>query len=125
MATHAAVVTVAPRAPLELHQVPTPEPLGNEVQIRNEWVTSGPLDLHKADGALLVKHPEILGSGSSGTVIGLGPDVQHLSLGDKVFGHGWRGDKEKADQEIAVLPENLLGKVSPVIFTIRCTSSHC
>lgn len=84
MSTHAAVVTVAPRAPLEIRQVPTPRPKTNEVRVRVEWTTSGPLDLHKADGGLLVSHPEVLGGGIAGSVVHVGEDVKHLSLGDKV-----------------------------------------
>lgn len=84
MDTHAAIVTVAPRASLELHHVPSPKPTGNEVRVRNEWTTSGPLDLHKADGGLLVKHPEVLGGGVSGTVVEVGDEVRKLKIGDKV-----------------------------------------
>lgn len=84
MSTHAAVVTVAPRAPLEIRQVPTSRPEGNEVRIRVEWTTSGPLDLHKADGGLLVTHPEVLGGGIAGSVVQVGESVQNLSLGDRV-----------------------------------------
>jgi len=84
MSTHAAVVTLSPRAPLEVHQVPSHRPRGNEVRVRNEWTTSGPLDLHKADGALLVKHPEVLGEGVAGTVVEVGDDVKRLQVGDKV-----------------------------------------
>ena len=111
MSTHLAVVTVSPRTPLEVHQIPSPRPTGNEVRVRNEWTTSGPLDLHKADGGLLVSHPEILGSTTAGTVVEIGSDVQRLNVGDKVFGFGFRSEKEKAHQEFSVLSENLLAKV--------------
>jgi hypothetical protein len=84
MATHAAVITASPRAPLEIRQVPSPRPLGNEVRVRNEWTTSGPLDLHQADGWLLVTSPQTLGGGVSGTVVELGDEVKNLKIGDKV-----------------------------------------
>ncbi|KAL9632204.1 MAG: hypothetical protein Q9164_005459, partial [Protoblastenia rupestris] len=111
MATHPAVVTVAKRAPLELHQVPTPTPIDNEVLIRSEWTASTPLDLHQADGGLLVNPPQVLGDGTAGTVIACGPSVQRLNVGDKVFGFAWRSQKEKAHQHVVCAPENLLGKV--------------
>lgn len=31
--------------------------------------------------------------------------------GDKVFGYAWRSQKEKAHQEYATVPENLMGLV--------------
>lgn len=84
MSTHAAVCTVAPRAPLEIRQVPTPTPGEGEVQVRVEWTASTPLDLHQNDGGLLVKHPQVLGDGTAGTVVKVGPGVKKLKLGDKV-----------------------------------------
>ncbi|KAE8447816.1 hypothetical protein EG329_010210 [Mollisiaceae sp. DMI_Dod_QoI] len=113
MSTHAAVVTVAPRAPLEVTQIPTIKPADGEVLVRVEWTASTPLDLHQNDGGLLVKHPQILGDGMAGTVVELGPKVKHLKIGDQVFGFAWREQKEKAHQELATVPEYLLGKIPP------------
>lgn len=84
MATHAVVVTTAARAPLEIHQVPTPEVGEGEVQVRVEWTASTPLDLHQSDGGLLVQHPQALGSGSAGSVVKVGLGVKNLKVGDKV-----------------------------------------
>ncbi|KAJ9623588.1 hypothetical protein H2203_005850 [Taxawa tesnikishii (nom. ined.)] len=111
MSTHAAVVTVAPRAPLEIHQVPTSQPGEGEVRVRNEWTASTPIDLHQADGGLLVQHPQILGDGIAGTVVEVGPGVKNLKAGDKVFGFCWKNEKQKAHQVYAVVPEYILGKV--------------
>lgn len=112
MNTHPAVVTVSPRAPLEIRHVKSPKLTGNQVRVRNEWTTSGPLDLHKADGGLLVSHPEVLGGTVAGTIVELGEEVKALKLGDKVFGFGWRSEQEKSHQALSVLPENLLAKVN-------------
>ena len=84
MATHAAVVTTAIHAPLEILQVPTITPETGEVRVRVEWTASTPLDLHQADGGLLVKHPQVLGDGIAGMVVEVGPNVKNLSIGDKV-----------------------------------------
>ena len=70
--THAAVVTTAKRAPLSILQVPTPKPEGNEVLVRNLWTASTPLDLHQADGGLLVNHPQVLGDG-----VAVNVSIQH------------------------------------------------
>ncbi len=118
MATHAAVVTVGPQRPLEILQVPTVHPVGNQVRVRNQWTASTPLDLHQADGGLLVTPPYILGDGVAGTVVEVGPDVSKLKVGDKVFGFSWRTQVEKAHQEYVVAPEYLFGKV-PAGFTLQ------
>ena len=112
MATHAAIVTVAPRAPLELHQVPTPIPKPGEVLLRNEWTASTPLDLHQNDGHLLVTPPQILGGGLAGTVVQTGGGLSStLRIGDQVFGYAFQGNTQKAHQEYVCVPENVLGKV--------------
>ena len=87
MATHRAVVTTAAHAPLEILQVPTITPEQGEVRVRVEWTASTPLDLHQADGGLLVHHPQVLGDGIAGTVVEVGSGVDNLKLGDQVRLH--------------------------------------
>ena len=53
MSNHAAVVTVATRAPLEIRQVPTIHPSEVEVRVRVEWTVSAPLDFTKQMVAFL------------------------------------------------------------------------
>ena len=118
MSTHPAVVTVAPRAPLEIHQVATPKPGPGEVLLRNEWTASTPLDLHQNDGHLLVTPPQVLGDGLAGTIISLCPDITRLKVGDKVFGFAYKGNAQKAHQDYVCVPENLLG-VIPDGFSMR------
>jgi hypothetical protein len=111
MATHTAVVTASIHGPLETIQVPTITPSSGEVRVRVEWTASTPLDLHQNDGGLLVTHPQVLGDGTAGTVVEVGPDVKRLTVGDKVFGFTWRNQKEKSHQEFVTCPEFLLGIV--------------
>jgi NADPH:quinone reductase-like Zn-dependent oxidoreductase len=111
MSNHPAVVTVAPRAPLEIRQIETPVPIDNEVKVLVQWTASTPLDLHQADGHLLVKPPQVLGDGVAGTVVSVGPDATHLKVGDAVFGFTFRTQKEKAHQIYAVAAENMFGVV--------------
>ena len=110
MSTHPQVVTVAPGAPLEVHQVPTRHPKDNEVRVRVEWTASTPLDMHQAIGGLLVKHPQGLGDGTLGTVVEVGPNARY-QVGDKVFGFTWRSNQEKSHQLYSVAPDFLYGKV--------------
>ncbi|ERT03200.1 hypothetical protein HMPREF1624_01505 [Sporothrix schenckii ATCC 58251] len=118
MSTHKAVVTVAVRAPLGLIDVPTPTPIGREVQVHVEWTASTPLDLHQNDGGLLVTHPQVMGDGIAGTVTAVGPDVQSLRVGDKVFGFAFKDNKQKAYQDFATVPETSLGKI-PAGFSMQ------
>jgi NADPH:quinone reductase-like Zn-dependent oxidoreductase len=114
MSTHSAIATVGRKAPLGLIQVPTVKPTGGQVRVRVEWTASTPLDLHQNDGALLVKHPQVLGDGTAGTVVEVGPDVETLKAGDQVFGFTWRTPAEKAHQEFCTTDEWLLAKVFAV-----------
>ncbi|KIX09638.1 uncharacterized protein Z518_00719 [Rhinocladiella mackenziei CBS 650.93] len=115
MATHPAIVTVGPGLPLEIHQVPTPTTTDRQIRVRSEWTASTPLDLHQADGGLLVKHPQVLGDGVAGIVVEVGPDVSRFRVGDRVFGFTWRDQAEKAHQEYVVAPEFLFGKLPHTI----------
>ena len=109
--THKAVNTVKARQPLALHDVPTPEPTGDEILVHVKWTASTPLDLHQADGGLLVNHPQILGDSSAGTVAAVGSEVTSFAVGDQVFGFAWRSAQEKAHQDYLLAPEYLFGRV--------------
>ncbi|KZM23960.1 uncharacterized protein EKO05_0009343 [Ascochyta rabiei] len=86
MSTRAAVATVGLKAKLGLIQVPTITPTGEQVRVRVEWTASTPLDLHQNDGGLLVTHPQVLGDGTAGTIVEVGPGAKRLRVGDKVLG---------------------------------------
>ncbi|KAL1597843.1 hypothetical protein SLS60_008330 [Paraconiothyrium brasiliense] len=118
MATHPAVVMVGVKKPLDIHQVPTIKPQGDEVRVRVEWTASTPLDLHQNDGGLLVTHPQRLGDGTAGTVVEVGPSARRLNVGDKVFGFTWRTPQEKAHQEFCTTNEYLFSKL-PEGFTLQ------
>lgn len=111
MSTHSAIATVGVRKSLGAIQVPTITPTGEQVRVRVEWTASTPLDLHQNDGGLLVKHPQVLGDGTAGTVVEVGPDVKRLEVGDKVFGFTWRSQMEKAHQEFCTADEWLFAQV--------------
>jgi NADPH:quinone reductase-like Zn-dependent oxidoreductase len=111
MSTHSAIATVGIKAPLGVIQVPTVKPTGDQVRVRVQWTASTPLDLHQNDGGLLVKHPQVLGDSTAGTVVEVGPDAKSFKLGDEVFGFAWRSTAEKAHQEFCTAEEWLFAKV--------------
>lgn len=115
MSTHSAVATVGLRAKLGLIEVPTIKPTGEQVRVRVEWTASTPLDLHQNDGGLLVKHPQVLGANTAGTVVEVGPNVKRLKVGDKVFGFTWRSQAERSQQKYCTVEEWLLAKVSRLV----------
>jgi hypothetical protein len=85
MSTHPAIVTVAVRAPLEILQVPTVTPADGEVRVRNQWTASTSVDVHQNDGGLSVTHPQVLGNGTAGTVVEVGPNVRSVKISDKAY----------------------------------------
>ncbi|CCC06034.1 unnamed protein product [Sordaria macrospora k-hell] len=119
--THPAVVITAPRAPLSILQRPTEPPGPGEALVHIEWTSSTPLDLHQADGSLLIDPPHVGGSSFGGTVLALGPvdansttaAAAHskLSVGDQVFGMAWRESRERGFQTFITAPTYLMSKL--------------
>lgn len=117
--SHPAVVIVAPRAPLEILMQQTEAPGAGEALIHVEWTSSTPLDLHQADGGLLLKPPQVMGSSFGGTVVALGPidpanpDIHSpkLETGDTVFGFTFRNDREKGHQTYLTTPTFLCSRL--------------
>lgn len=116
---HPAVVIVAPRAPLEILEVDTVSPSTDEVLVRVEWIGSTPLNLHQADGGLLIKPPHIMSGCFAGTVVQVGDlkdpalseSSKTLEVGDKVFGFSFQQEQHKPMQTYITVPVTLLGKV--------------
>ncbi|KAJ6445736.1 zinc-binding dehydrogenase [Purpureocillium lavendulum] len=73
-ATQRAVVMTGKRQPYAEMEVPVFAPQPGEVVVRVEWTASTPLDLHRADGGLLVGSwpAQTGGGGVAGTVVALG-----------------------------------------------------
>ncbi|KAF3059334.1 hypothetical protein GL218_05024 [Daldinia childiae] len=109
--THNGLVIVAPRAPYEIHQFPTISPVDDEIRVHVKWTASTPLDLHQADGGLLIETPFRTGSTSAGIVVEVGPNVKHLRVSDRVIGFAHQQPKWKSHQEYATAPEWVFGKI--------------
>lgn len=123
MATHPAIQITGIKQPLKLVQVPTPEPRQNEVRVRIEWVPSAPLDVYQVDAGLMVQFPQGLGDSGVGTVVAIGPGVEHLRVGDQVFGFFFHNEKEKGQQIYVTAPEHLFGKVRVYYSSLNDISS--
>ena len=86
-----AMVLRGPRTPLELHDVPVPQPGQHQVLLRVRSCAVCRTDLHIVDGEL--EHPKlplILGHQVVATVESRGPEVQDLRVGERV-GVPWLG----------------------------------
>ncbi|KAI1115938.1 GroES-like protein [Nemania sp. NC0429] len=109
---HDALVLVDTRTPYEVRRFPTVSPKGDEILVNVKWTASTPLDLHQADGALLVEHPARIGSTSAGVVVEVGPDVEHFQVGDRVVGFSPPLRPEWCTrQEYSTVPEWTYGKI--------------
>ncbi|KAK8117871.1 NAD(P)-binding protein [Apiospora kogelbergensis] len=110
--THTAIAFVGARKPLEAIQVPTVSPKGDEILIRSQFTASTPLDLHRADGGLLMKSGDIFGSTTVGVVEEVGPSAAgRLQVGDRVFGWAFQEPRYKGHQEYVTAPEWMFGKI--------------
>lgn len=118
---HQAVVIVQARGPLEILEVDTIPPSTGEILVRVQWFASTPLNLHNADGGLLIQPPHIMSGCLAGEVVLLGdaaaaaavssPHSQDLKIGDTVFGFAYAENKQRPMQEYITIPSYLCGKV--------------
>lgn len=120
-ATHAALVFAGARKPYEVQQRPTVAPAADEILIHSHFTASTPLDLHRADGGLLIEPGDLMGSVTVGVVQQAGPDARRLRVGDRVFGWAFQEPKCKAHQESVTASEWLFGKVRPPPFPFQTT----
>ena len=82
-----AAVFIEPNQPLEIRDVPTPEPGPNEVLVKVAACGVCHTDLHYIDHGTptFKKPPLILGHEASGTIAGVGADVTEWTEGDRVL----------------------------------------
>ena len=86
-----AMVLVEPQKPLQLMEIPIPEPLAGQVLIKVEACGVCRTDLHIYDAELTHPNlPLVLGHQIVGTIVKLGEGCSHFSLGDRV-GVPWLG----------------------------------
>ncbi|MDT2004652.1 NADP-dependent oxidoreductase [Rhodococcus opacus] len=75
---------------LETHDVPVPEPTGNEVRLVIRAAGVNPIDWKLRSGSMAevmsVQFPKIPGSEVAGVVDAVGPDATGVVAGDEVFG---------------------------------------
>lgn len=112
--TQTAVAMPAPRTPLTKITVPVFPPSTGEITLKVSYTASTPLDLHRADGGLLIPQwpSQCGGGGASGTIVALGPgDVKNLQIGDRVSIFAFHGGKEANHQEYVTCPAYLASKI--------------
>ncbi|VUC22421.1 unnamed protein product [Clonostachys rosea] len=113
--TQKAVALPAKRTPLTQISSPVVPPAAGQILVKVQWTASTPLDLHRADGGLLIpEYPSLMGSGgAAGTVVQLGPsgDLKGLQIGDKVMVFAFHGGQEANHQEYITIPAYLASKI--------------
>jgi NADPH:quinone reductase-like Zn-dependent oxidoreductase len=111
MSTHHAIIATGIKEPLTLQRVSTATPKQHDIQVRAEWIPSAPLDVFQVDAGLMAQFPLRLGDSVAGTVVAVGSSVQHLKVGDRVFGFVFHAQEEKGQQIYVTAPEHLFGKI--------------
>ncbi|RKL40596.1 hypothetical protein BFJ72_g6196 [Fusarium proliferatum] len=113
--TQQAIVLPAKRTPFAFQTVPVYHPAPGEVLVRVAWTSSTPLDLHRADGGLLIsEYPQQMGSGGAAgrvVAVGDGGDLKGLSVGDRVVSFAFHGGKEANHQEYITIPAYLASRI--------------
>lgn len=86
MSNHRAIAITSPGI-IDVVNLPTPTPAGNEVLIEVQYTALIPFDTYQIDnlkGFFVQGYPSVLGFASAGRVGAVGPDVTDLKEGDKV-----------------------------------------
>ncbi|KAM0247135.1 hypothetical protein ACHAP5_004214 [Fusarium lateritium] len=113
---HLAAQVPAPKAPVQVREIETPQPGPHELLVKNQIITLQPIDAKIAKAAMLpVPYPAILGNAFAGTVEKIGDQVTGFQVGDKVVGMKTAGatdNKYSAFQEYSISAENTTTKVS-------------
>jgi succinate semialdehyde reductase (NADPH) len=86
MAEMLAAVLPGPGEPLQLEQIPVPQPRRGEVLVRVAACGVCHTDLHVMKGEVAFPTPAVLGHEISGTIADLGEGVDHLTRGERVVG---------------------------------------
>jgi NADPH:quinone reductase-like Zn-dependent oxidoreductase len=89
--------------PLELEEVPQPEPKDDEILIRVHAASINPFDSALQAGYLqaMAKTPMTMGSDYAGEVVATGSKISHLKKGDAVYGLSPLGPGAFAEYTIA------------------------
>ncbi|KAJ4150803.1 hypothetical protein LMH87_011537 [Akanthomyces muscarius] len=113
--TQTSIAIAAPRQPLVAVSSPVHPPPPGHVVMRVLWAASTPLDLHRADGGLLVpSYPYLAGGGgAAGTLAAVSSsgDTKGLAVGDRATSFAFRGGAEANHQEYMTVPAYLVSKV--------------
>lgn len=113
--TQQSIALAGKRKPLITTTSPVYPPQAGQVVIRVQWTASTPLDLHRADGGLLIQdYPFLSGSGgAAGVIAGVSPDgdTKGLQIGDKVMSFAFYGNEQANHQEYMTVPAYLVSKI--------------
>jgi NADPH:quinone reductase-like Zn-dependent oxidoreductase len=105
---------------LELEEVPAPEPISTEVQVRVHAASVNPVDLKTRAGAGMagiVEPPLIPGWDVAGTVSAVGVGVTRFRVGDEVLGMPWFPREAGAYAEYVTAPSrHFVGKPHTLSF---------
>ncbi|GKT58227.1 zinc-binding alcohol dehydrogenase domain-containing protein [Colletotrichum tofieldiae] len=112
---HSAAVQSAPKAPLEVQDVETPQLGPHELLINNELIALVPIDAKQAKLAIFpIEYPAILGTSYGGTIAAVGSEATNFKVGDKVAAvktAGVSGNKYSGFQKYVVSRDVTASKV--------------
>lgn len=110
--TAAVIDAAGPSTALQLRTVPTPEPTHGHVILEVEYASIGPWDVEQRAGTFgTVEKGTILGADGSGTVAAVGPGVDNVKVGDRVYSYSYGNANGGFNAEYVSVPAD---RVAPV-----------
>jgi len=112
----------APGGPdvLKEELVPLPKPAAGEVLVRHTAIGLNYLDVYHRSGAYPLPLPSGVGSEAAGVVEEIGPDVSHLSTGDRVVYAGgppgaYTSRRNVAASRLIVIPDGVTDELAAAV----------
>ena len=102
--------------PFTVTSVIKPSPGPNEVSVRLKAIALNPLDWKKLYfGIQIEEWPAVLGIDGAGVVEAIGEGVTDFKAGDEVFSLFGHDARSSSFQEVSIVPETFVGKMSKIL----------
>jgi NADPH2:quinone reductase len=112
---------------LKLEDVPDPRPGPGEALVRLEAIGVNFIEVYQRTGQYRSPLPFTPGGEGAGRVLGIGPDVTGLKVGDRVAGMNFKGSYAQLAlapvERLVVLPESIDTKLAAAIM-LQGTTAH-
>ncbi len=124
--TAAVIDAAGPSKALQIRSVPTPQPTHGHVIVAVEYASIGPWDVEQRAGTFgTIKPGTILGADGSGTVAAVGPGVDNVKVGDRVYSYSYGNANGGFNAEYVSVPSDRVVHLPPHLDMVVAGAMPC